>query len=55
MPTEPLEARADWPDLKAAVLRAKAGPAPVASIGIVAARYRLPVAVVQGLAQRLVA
>lgn len=53
MPSERLEDRADWPDLKAAVERAKAGPAPVTSLGMVAARFRLPTAVVQGLAQKM--
>jgi hypothetical protein len=53
MPAEPLEARADWPDLNAAVERANGRPGPQAALAMIAARYRLPVAVVQGLAGRL--
>ena len=55
MPSEALQDRADWPDLQAAVERAKRGPAPMASLGMVAARFRLPTAVVQGLAARVAA
>jgi len=53
MPAEPLEARADWPDLKAAVQRANGRPGPQAALAMIATRFRLPVAVVQGLAGRL--
>lgn len=52
MPSIPLEKRADWPDLKDAIHRAKAGPAPMAALGMVAARFRLPVSVVLGEAAR---
>lgn len=52
MPDTPLRARKDYPDLLAAVQRAKGKPAPHATIATIAARHRLPVAIVQGLAQR---
>ena len=53
MPSSPLEARKDWPALKAAVERAQGHSGPVVALGMIAARFRLPVAVVQGLAGRL--
>ena len=52
MPAPPLQARKDWPDLLAAVQRAKGNSAPQATLAIIATRFRLPVAVVQGLAGR---
>ena len=52
MPAQPLQARKDWPDLLAAVQRAKGNSAPKATLAIIATRFRLPVAVVQGLAGR---
>lgn len=41
------------PALMAAIARAKASRGPVVALGQVAARFRLPVAVVQGLAGRV--
>lgn len=47
MPAKPLEDRQDYPDLIAALGRADGS---AVAIGVIAARFRLPCAVVQGLA-----
>lgn len=52
MPSDPLRDRADWGDIQAAIARAKTSPGPLASLGMVAARFRLPVSLVMGEADR---
>ena len=52
MPSDPLRDRADWGDIEAAIHRAKSSPGPLASLGMVAARFRLPVSLVMGEAAR---
>ena len=53
VPPEPLDARPDWPDLLAAVQRAKGAAKPEHALGVIAARFRLPVDAVRGLAGRV--
>lgn len=50
MPTTRLEDRQDYPDLIAALGRSDGS---AVAIGVIAARFRLPCAVVQGLAMRV--
>lgn len=52
-PAPTIEARKDWPDLKAAIERAKGSMTPVKAVNIIAARFRLSPDVVQGLVGRV--
>lgn len=53
IPAKGLPDRRDYPDIVAAVLRAKANPRPVAALGNVAARFRAPWTEVNAMAERL--
>ncbi len=52
MPSSAIEGRTDWPQISAAIDKARGS---TVALGQVAARFRLPYSVVKGLAQRVAA